>query len=96
MGGGGVKPILAMPGFWTLWLLQSLPYCNLVKLDYLRRDVVYLHKAGNIHMQHDESQPRIIIIMIIIQKPTPTNAARIGLVHSGISKIDFEVQSVAF
>ena len=23
--GGGVKPILAMPGFWTLWLLQSLP-----------------------------------------------------------------------
>ena len=25
-GGGGVKPILAMPGFWTLWLLQSLPY----------------------------------------------------------------------
>ena len=28
--GVGVKPILAMPGFWTLWLLQSLPkYVNL-------------------------------------------------------------------
>ena len=55
-------------------------------------DVVYLHKAGNIHMQHDESQPRIII-MIMIQKPTPTNAARIGLFHSGMPKLDFEVEN---
>ena len=24
--GGGVKPILAMPGFWKLWVQQPLPY----------------------------------------------------------------------
>ena len=46
-------------------------------------------------MQHDESQPRIII-MIMIQKPTPTNAARIGLFHSGMPKLDFEVQNGDF
>ena len=28
LGGGGVEPILAMPGFWELLLQPPLPYCS--------------------------------------------------------------------
>ena len=46
-------------------------------------------------MQHDESQPRIkMMIIMMIQKQTPTNAARIGPLYSGMPKTDFEVQNV--
>ena len=45
-------------------------------------------------MQHEESQPRIKMMIMMIQKQTPTNAARIGPLYSGMPKTDFEVQNV--
>ena len=50
-----------------------------------------MQKAGNIHMQHCESQPRIIMIDTKYYS-TRTNETRIGLV--GMPRFDFEVQNV--
>jgi len=36
----------------------------------------------------------IIMMIIMIQKQTPTNAERIGPLHSRMPKTDFEIQNV--